>query len=129
MIRHVLKKHPYKLALAWAGIIFFLCATPGRYIPTATWLEWISFDKWVHASVFFLLVTLCIAGVFANGHPLYLIYVLGCLALMYGGFLEIMQSTVFSQRSGDWPDFTANAFGCVMAVVFYKKTVRLIFKD
>jgi VanZ family protein len=44
------------------------------------------------------------------------------LCVAYGGMLEIMQATVFSNRSGDWLDFIANSFGCLMGlVVFYKK--------
>jgi VanZ family protein len=33
------------------------------------------------------------------------------LCVAYGGMLEIMQATVFSNRSGDWFDFIANSFG------------------
>lgn len=128
MIRDFIRKHPYKMAVLWALVIFCLCATPGRFIPTTTWLEWISFDKWVHASIFFVLTSLCIVGVITNGQPLYLIYVFGGINILYGGTLEILQANVFSQRSGDWPDFTANSFGCVMAVLLYKKVTGFILK-
>lgn len=39
----------------------------------------------------------------------------------YGGLLEVMQATVFSQRSGDWLDFIANSFGCLMGLWFFSK--------
>lgn len=43
------------------------------------------------------------------------------LAIIYGISLEIMQATVFVNRSADWNDIIANTFGCVMAFVFREK--------
>ena len=128
MIRTLLKTHPYKLGWLWALIILGMCSTPGRFIPTTSWLEILSFDKWVHASVFFILVSLFALAVIMHGQKLYLIFVACILAIVYGGLLEIMQAKVFSERSGDWLDFIANSFGCLMALLFYKKTVALIVK-
>lgn len=48
--------------------------------------------------------------------------IFGCIA--YGGMLEIMQATVFSQRSGDWLDFIANSFGCCMGLWFFSKNTH-----
>jgi VanZ family protein len=45
--------------------------------------------------------------------------IFGCVA--YGGLLEVMQATVFSQRSGDWLDFIANSFGCLIGLWFFRK--------
>ena len=42
-----------------------------------------------------------------------------CVA--YGGMLEIMQATIFSQRSGDWFDFIANSVGCLLAFILFKR--------
>lgn len=43
------------------------------------------------------------------------------LTIIYGGLLEIMQATVFSHRSGDWFDFIANSFGCMLGIWFFNK--------
>jgi len=43
------------------------------------------------------------------------------LCISYGGLLEIMQATVFSNRSGDWLDFIANSFGCLMGLYLLPK--------
>jgi hypothetical protein len=128
MVKHLLKKHPYKLAILWAMIIFGLCSMPGRFIPTANWLELLSFDKWVHASVFFTLVALLEISVTVHQHNKKLIYVYFFLAVLYGGLLEIMQATLFSDRSADWYDMIANSFGCVMALLLNAKINRLVFK-
>lgn len=126
MIKHFIK---YSLiyAIAWTSIIFGLCSTPGRFIPTTNWLELLSFDKFVHASIFFTLIcwwllffhTKYKATLFVT-----IIVMLSCIA--YGGLLEIMQATLFSQRSGDWLDFIANTFGCTMGLWFFTKQKKRI---
>ena len=45
--------------------------------------------------------------------------VISCIT--YGGLLEIMQATIFSQRSGDWYDFIANSFGCLLSLMLFRK--------
>ncbi|MGZ3931141.1 MAG: VanZ family protein [Bacteroidia bacterium] len=127
MIKRFLKQYPYTAAVLWALVIFGLCSTPGRFIPTTSWLELLSFDKWVHASVFFTLCTLCFAGVTAHEQPASYKILFFVLAIAYGGLLEILQANVFSQRSGDWLDFIANSFGCTMALVFCRRMMKLLF--
>lgn len=128
MIKSLLKHHPYKLSLLWALVIFILCATPGRYIPSTTWLEMLSFDKWVHAGVFFTLVTLFAISVHAHQQKKQILYLLFTLSVAYGGALEIMQAKVFSERSADWYDMIANSFGCVLALVLSTKIIAFVFK-
>ena len=124
----LLLKYSLLAAIVWTIIIFVLCCTPGRFIPTTSWLELISFDKFVHASIFFTLTCLWLIVWFQNGKlsiKIILYTIIGCVA--YGGLLEIMQATVFSQRSGDWFDFIANTFGCLMGLwVFSKNKSKLI---
>lgn len=128
MIKNLLQKHSYKLAFIWAVIIFGLCSMPGRLIPNVSWLELLSFDKFVHASVFFILVSLLQISVTANQQNQKLIYMWFGLSVLYGGSLEIMQATIFSNRSADWLDMIANTFGCVMALVVQAKIRKLVFK-
>ena len=128
MVISLLKKHAYTFALLWAAVIFALCSMPGRFIPSVSWLELLSFDKWVHAGIFFILVSLFQIAVISNEQSRKLIYLYFILSVMYGGALEIMQATVFSERSADWQDMIANSFGCLMALVFRNKISRLIFK-
>jgi uncharacterized membrane protein HdeD (DUF308 family) len=124
MIKLILK-HSLLAAIAWTLIIFILCCTPGKYVPTAHWLELLSFDKLVHASIFFTLTCLwLLVGFNANKLSVSSIVfiIIGCVA--YGGLLEIMQATVFSQRSGDWFDFIANTFGCLMGLWVFNKNKK-----
>ena len=101
---------------------------PGRFIPSVSWLELLSFDKWVHASIFFILLSLLILGVKMDQQSNSLIILFFVLSVAYGGLLEIMQATLFSQRSADVLDFIANSFGCLMAVLFYKKIIKMVLK-
>ena len=128
MIKIFLKNNAYKLAFTWALIILGLCSMPGRFIPSVSWLELLNFDKWVHASIFFILLSLLILGVKMHQQSNSLIILFFVLSVAYGGLLEIMQATLFSQRSADVLDFIANSFGCLMAVLFYKKIIKMVLK-
>ena len=118
----LLLKYSLLAAITWTIIIFVLCCTPGRFIPTTNWLELLSFDKFVHASIFFVLTCLWLLFGFKTNKlsaSSVIFIIIACVA--YGGFLEVMQATVFSQRSGDWLDFIANTFGCLMGLWFFSK--------
>lgn len=123
----LISKYSFTLALSWTAIIFILCCTPGRFIPTTSWLELLSFDKFVHASIFFTLVCFWLIYLFQTNklsNATIILTLLFCIG--YGGSLEIMQATVFSQRSGDWLDFIANSFGCLMGLWFFIKKKKLL---
>ena len=118
----LLLKYSLLAAITWTIIIFILCCTPGRYIPTTNWLELLSFDKFVHASIFFTLTCLWLVYAFKlNKLSLAAMIIVIFCCVAYGGLLEVMQATVFSQRSGDWLDFIANSFGCLMGLWFFSK--------
>jgi len=126
MLKQFLKLHSYKLSIGWALLILALCSMPGRFIPSTTWLEMLSFDKWVHAGIFFILVSLLIVSVKTHQQSASLYYIYFLLAVAYGGALEIMQSTLFSERSADWYDMIANSFGCIIALLLKNKIVKIL---
>ena len=121
-------KYTVLCAIAWTLIIFGLCCMPGNYIPTTNWLELISFDKFIHASIFCVMASLWFLVLIQQNKvsTLSIILVLA-ICVTFGGLLEIMQATVFSQRSADWFDFIANSIGCFVAWwVFYRKKVFMM---
>lgn len=120
-MKQLLYKHALLFSILWTLIIFVLCATPGQFIPTANWLELVSFDKFVHASIFFVLTALffLVSIKYKQTKKIALLYFFLCV--LYGGALEIMQATVFSNRSADWQDMFANTFGCVIALLLFEK--------
>lgn len=117
------------LAIAWLLIIFLLCATPGQYIPSADWLDLLSFDKFVHASMFFILCSLWFIYVLKTKTSKWVFVLIILLAISYGGLLELMQAKLFSNRSADWKDFVANSFGCLVALLLIGKIHRVIFSE
>ena len=125
-MKRLINTYPVLLTLAWGLVILVLCATPGQYIPSASWLELLSVDKLVHASVFFILTSLLLVVAIKHhqGAPYVILYV--TLSILYGMFLELMQAMVFSNRSADWMDVIANSFGCVMAVILFRRIRKWI---
>lgn len=121
------KTYAGTLLVTWVLIIFVLCATPGKYIPNVSWLELLSFDKFVHAGMFFVLCSLSFIYAIKKmqARTLVLLYVFGAIA--YGALLEFMQARFFIDRSADWLDITANTFGCLLALSLFKKIRQLFY--
>src|SRR4051812_22939500 len=118
-----------KWAMLWALLILILCGIPGRDIPHISFLELLSFDKFVHAGIFFVLLLLTVRGFLLqtryeklrNNSRVFA----ACICIAYGGSLEIMQGTLFSERSADVYDFIANSFGCLMGLLLYNWVERI----
>lgn len=129
MVNIILTKYSKSLAILWTLFVLLLCSFPGQYIPVISWLEILSFDKWVHISIFFILTFLWL-NYFHYQNTLskknkYLI-VLSCI--IYGGTLEYLQYLIFSHRSADYLDFIANLVGCILALTLLKPLYHLLQK-
>jgi len=119
-----------KLSILWTVVIFALCAMPGEYIPSQSWMDLLSVDKFVHTFIFFTLFTLIAIFSFKiRLKTLYFyLYLLACM--LYGVSLEWMQAVFFRNRSFDYHDMIANAIGCLLALFFIeriKKTTQRYF--
>lgn len=118
-----------KWALLWALIILILCGIPGRDIPHISFLEILSFDKFVHAGIFFVLISLTVRGFLVQTNFIKLQQsaklIAFILCVIYGGLLEIMQTTLFEERSADVFDFAANSFGCIIGILMYNWVEKL----
>ena len=116
--------------MLWALVILILCGMPGKDIPHISFLELLSFDKFVHAGIFFVLILLTVRGFIMQTRFLQLKdsakVIAFIICVIYGGSLEIMQGTIFVDRSADVYDFIANSFGCSMGLVFYNKIEKII---
>lgn len=109
------------LSVTWAILILVLCAMPGRYLPSAGWLELLSADKLVHAAMFCVLGVLLIMACVRRRLTRSLVVIFLLLAVVYGLLLELGQSWIFSGRSMEMLDFVANATGVSIAAAFYKR--------
>ena len=121
-----------KWALLWALFILILCGIPGNDIPSVSFLEILNFDKFVHASLFFVLYILTNNSFLKQNTYSLLVnkgkFVALVLCIIYGGYTEILQGVVFKERSADINDFIANSIGSVLALILYTKTVKIIRK-
>ena len=116
--------------MLWALLILILCGIPGRDIPHISFLELLSFDKFVHAGIFFVLIVFMIRGFFLQKRfvrfhesPKIISFL---ICVTYGGLLEVMQGMVFEERSADIYDFVANSFGCFLGLFLYHWTEKKI---
>src|SRR5574337_308071 len=111
----------YPAPLLWALLILILCGMPGKDIPHISFLELLSFDKWVHAGIFFVLTLLLIRSFRLQQKREWLlrnaVYLAPALAGLYGGLTEILQATLFIDRDADLYDFIADGFGCILAAL------------
>lgn len=114
-------RHSGTFFVIWFLVIFLLCATPGEYIPSNNWLDLLSVDKLVHAGIFCVLTSLAILFWHKKQKPNLFIYLslFGCV--LYGVSLELMQASLFRNRSADWKDVIANTIGCLMALWLINK--------
>jgi VanZ family protein len=117
----------YLRPILWAFFIALLCGMPGKDIPKVSWLEWVSFDKFVHAAMFFILYFLFIKSYIKAENSvgirntIFITFAIACIA--YGGILEILQGTFFIDRSADVSDFIANSFGVFASYIFLKRRI------
>ena len=113
--------------IIWALFIAFLCGLPGKDIPHISFLELLSFDKFIHASIFLVLVILIYRATRkTSNRKNAMVYAL-CLSIPYGGILEIMQQELFEDRTADLFDFIANTIGCLVAWTYIslKNSIRV----
>lgn len=127
MIKKIIYNYCGLFSILWAILIFVLCATPGQYLPSEKWLELIGFDKLIHASIFFILLSLVFLKAFKHQQSTFVFVMCFTFIFFYGVILEFMQANYFSNRSADFYDIAANTAGCVIAVLVFKKT-KSIYK-
>lgn len=127
MIKQIIYNYCGLLSILWAIFIFILCATPGQYIPSEKWLELIGFDKFIHASIFFILLSLVFLKAIKHHQSSFIFVMCFIFAFFYGVILEFMQANYFSNRNADFYDIASNTLGCLIAVLIFKK--KSIYKN
>ena len=118
---------PILFSISWALFIALLCGLPGKDLPSVSWLELISFDKFVHATLFFVQFNftskaLCYQPYSRSlRHFHHKISLLFCT--LYGGVLELLQGAIFLDRSADVYDFIANTAGVFISYVVFRNKI------
>jgi len=115
-------------AFSWALFILIICGVPGRDIPKLSFLEWLQPDKIVHLGVYAVLCFLFIKGFSAQDqyHSLKISARLWSviICVLYGCLIEVLQSYVFIERSGDVRDAIANSIGTLIGLWIYNRWMK-----
>jgi VanZ family protein len=108
----------YKLAYIWAIIVTCLCGTNGNNLPHFEFSSLLRIDKIAHLFLFgtetYLIAIASKKSTVSksNFRIIFLAFVIGAV---FGGIIEILQATVFPNRSFDYMDMIANTIGCLLA--------------
>jgi hypothetical protein len=107
-------------AILWLLIITFLFCLPGSAIPEVGFLEDIGFDKFVHFTLFFVLIFLMQKPFYKNEHAFVLNRFLqfSLAAIMYGIAIEFIQKFWVPNRSFDAGDIAADAVGSIAGYAY-----------
>ncbi|MBI5219130.1 MAG: VanZ family protein [Bacteroidia bacterium] len=113
-------------ALVWAILIMIVSAIPGQVMePYAIW----NADKIVHVGIYFILTVLIMNGLKKQTYFPSLakraLLISVVFSICYGGIIEALQENCFINRSGNWPDFTANSIGAIVAVFVFPYIKKL----
>jgi VanZ family protein len=119
----------YFSPLFWAATILFLSSIPSKELPDFFFWKIFSFDKLIHVAMYcifsFQVMKACVRQ-YANWTLRYnAARVAVITGALYGGFIELYQEYILTDRHGDWLDLIANIAGTFLGVWLF----RWIFKQ
>ncbi len=111
--------------IAWFFIVLYIMCLPGSDIPSANWLSYIYFDKWVHVGLFALLVVLLCRPFYKSSinkrERLQYFIKIAIAASIWGLTIEFIQKYFVPGRSFDMLDWAADSFGALIAFFICRK--------
>lgn len=120
-----MKFNTWRPSFIWALFILIICGIPGKQLPQQDFWQWIKFDKVIHIGVFSLQGLLLIFYLSKdNMHPFFRYHFLTWSVIfttVFGIIIEILQETIFIDRTGDWKDVVADFLGALVAIFIYKR--------
>lgn len=118
------------ISLIWAILILILCAIPGGSLPMSPLFNIPYLDKIVHVCLYIPLAIFLVAE-FDFGKK-NILRITGPLITMlivalYGGLIEILQETLFINRSASILDFLSDVIGGLLGLTLYYLFFRPFF--
>jgi VanZ family protein len=108
-----------RLTLWWALFVFLLCTVKMGSVSQAP-IFFPGFDKLTHCGLFFVLNVLVCQGMLRNGSLRNLNIALSFFSLLipitFGAAIEVLQTYMFTWRSGEWADLFADSVGTAMGL-------------
>ncbi|MFA9214294.1 MAG: VanZ family protein [Candidatus Methylacidiphilales bacterium] len=108
----------YKFAYLWAIIVTGLCGTNGSNLPHFEFSSLIRIDKVAHLLLFgteTYLIAIAYRKTNLSATNFQIILPAFLIGTGFGILIEILQATVFTNRSFDYLDMVANTLGCLIA--------------
>lgn len=109
--------------LLWGLFILVLMGLPGKDVPDMSLWNLLTPDKIFHSAIFGIFVLLLIIGFTKQQSYIYLYYhakpVAVIFGIFYGGFTELLQIFVFTERKADLLDFISNTIGCFLGLIAF----------
>lgn len=115
IIHHI---RTYKYAYLWAIIVTGLCGTNGQSLPHFDFSSIIRIDKIAHLLLFgteTYLIAIASKKNYNKRSNFKIIFAAFLIGTIFGIIIEILQATVFINRSFDYLDMMANTIGCALA--------------
>jgi len=119
--------------IIWALFILILLGLPASDFPETSFLNIPNLDKIVHGGLFLVFVFLMAIGFykqnsfsFINKNAVRLSITIG---IIYGGITEILQGSVFTERTSDIFDLLADIAGCVIGFLLFCLLRNLNWKN
>lgn len=108
----------YKYAYLWAILTTFLCGTNGNNIPQFSFTDLFGIDKLAHMLLFgteTFLIAIATQKLNDDKNSFLIILPAFLIGTVFGIIIEILQATLFTNRSFDYLDMLANTIGCALA--------------
>jgi VanZ family protein len=117
----------YWPAILWALFVLTMCCVKLGDVSDSP-LFFPGFDKLVHCGFFFVMIVFSSAGYIRQQSLSSLSYkallLITAIIIAYGGLIEVLQTYVFTWRSGEWDDLFADVIGALMAAFSIFITVK-----
>ena len=102
----------YRLfAIAYLILISILFLLPGSSLPKENWFKTIYLDKWIHVTLFAILIFLWLKAFPGYSSRLYILLLVS--AILYGILIELSQELFVVNRSMDVFDILADTAGVI----------------
>jgi hypothetical protein len=111
--------------IAWFLFVLILICLPGKSIPEADWLDFIDFDKLVHAGLFggivFLFCRPFRKALLARDERIRLFIRITLATCIWGITTELIQKYFILGRQFDLLDWAADSLGAIIAFFVSKR--------
>jgi VanZ family protein len=118
----------YAPAYIWAIIVTCLCGTNGNNLPHFEFSSLLRIDKIAHLFLFgteTYLIAIATKKHNVSKSNFQIIFPAFIIGAVFGVIIEILQATVFPNRSFDYMDMIANTIGCLLAWFILNRKFKL----